>query len=239
MWGDDGATVTKVRLAAADARRRYANERRVNRMLAQQRPPVATPRLLDDDARRLSLTFDAVDGDVLGPKYPHELSDGDIDGMVDIGQRLGAYRPRRRWFRRFDSARRLELARGAGLLTDAQAGHLTALAARYHRRLRFAHGDLTARNVLRTAAGLTLIDWEWAGLYPPGYELAFLWYSLVELPPGRAQVEERHRAGGSDAPSFLLSALLIQLWHLQWFVPTDHRPKHLTTRDALLARLSS
>ena len=88
--------------------------------------------------------------------------------------------------------------------------------------------------------GLALIDWEWAGLHPPGYDLAFLWYSLVDVPGAAARVEHiaRDRAG-LDGPTFLLSALLIELWHLQWYLPAELQPKHRARRDALLARLTS
>ena len=100
--------------------------------------------------------------------------------------------------------------------------------------MRFGHGDLTARNVLGSPEGMTLIDWEWAGLYPDGYELAFLWFSLVDVENGRALVEEHV---DTEERAFLLSALLIQLWHLQWYVPTEFRDKHLATRDELIVRL--
>jgi len=52
----------------------------------------------------------------------------------------------------------------------------------------FAHGDITARNVLCDRDGRSvLIAWEWAGLYPAGYEFALLWSSLVNIPAGRAK----------------------------------------------------
>ena len=35
----------------------------------------------------------------------------------------------------------------------------------------------------------------------------------------------------------LLTALLIQLWHLQWYTPAKFRGRHLRTRDELIARL--
>jgi hypothetical protein len=210
------------------------NERRVNRMLRRSRPPVPTPTLVADDARARSLTFEAVPGEPLGPKYPTQLAIADVDGLVDLGRRLAAFRPRRRWFRRLDSARRLERARRAGLLDDADSAALVGLAGRVHRTVRFAHGDLTARNVLRHGRDLWLVDWEWAGLYPPGYELAFLWFSLVDLEDGRARVE---RSLAGDPAAFLLSALLIQLWHLEWFVPVEYRERHLATRDDLVSRL--
>jgi thiamine kinase-like enzyme len=100
--------------------------------------------------------------------------------------------------------------------------------------LSFGHGDLTARNVMAGEGPATLIDWEWAGLYPDGYELAFLWYSLVDAEHGRARVEAQL---DTDETAFLLSALLIQLWHLQWYVPAQFRDKHLATRDDLITRL--
>jgi len=128
----------------------------------------------------------------------------------------------------------LRFAERAGLLSEAQTTALVSIAHRVHTRLRFAHGDLTARNVMLGASGLTLIDWEWAGLYPEGYELAFLWFSLVDVSDGRARVEQHAR--GSEE-SFLLSALLIQLWHLHWYVPESFRTVHLATRDALITRL--
>ena len=233
-WSADGALVSKTRLPASDARRRFRNELRINRLLNAHRPPVPTSPLVAWDVHRRQLTFAAVPGQPLGAKYPLRLAPSDVDAMIGIALRLRAYSPQRRWLRRFNSQGRLRLARRAGWLTDAQTGQLVALADRVHTRLRFAHGDLTARNVLGCRDGLTLIDWEWAGLYPDGYELAFLWFSLVDVEDGRARVEEHLDA---DEGAFLLSALLIQLWHLQWYVPSDYRDRHLSTRDDLISRL--
>jgi thiamine kinase-like enzyme len=80
--------------------------------------------------------------------------------------------------------------------------------------------------VLQGPDGTTLIDWEWAGLYPEGYELAFLWFSLVDVEHARERVEARYQG---DERAFLLSAILIQLWHLQWYVPPEFRAKHIAT----------
>ena len=237
-WSADGRLVTKVRPAAFDARRRFRNELRVNRLLAGQRPPVPAPRLVSHDVQRRSLTFEAFAGEPLGPKYPHALDVDRIDAIVELASRLEVYRPRRRWFRRLDPVRRLCLAERAGLLEHGKVAALLPLARRTASRLSFAHGDVTARNVLDGDDGLVLIDWEWAGLYPTGYDLAFLWYSLVDVPGGRAQVEASADAG-IDEPTLLLNALLIQLWHLHWYLPADFRPKHEATRDELLQRLAS
>ena len=207
---------------------------RVNRLLRSARPPVSTPRLVAHDVSAQSLTFEALPGAPLGPKYPQELTIAEIDAILALARDLEPYNPRRRWLRRFNAERRLEMARTAGLLDNRETPALVQLARKRHRKLRFAHGDVTARNVLAHEGNVALIDWEWAGLYPPGYDAAFLWFSLGEVEGRRAHVE---RSLHVDRESFLLCALLIELWHLQWYLPPEFRDPHLATRDALLDRL--
>jgi hypothetical protein len=233
QWSADGTLVTKARPAGAGARERYRNELRVNRLVRACRPPVPTPLLVGHDTQRRRLTFEAVPGEPLGPKYPHDLSPEQAGAIVDIADALVAYDPDRRWLRRLDSRRRIAMAHRAGLLRDEQAAHLTAIATRAHTKLRFAHGDMTARNVLLSTRGLVLIDWEWAGRYPAGYDHAFLWFSLIDAPASRSAVERRVDANDG----FWLSALLIELWHLQSLVPAEFREQHLAVRDELLVRL--
>jgi Phosphotransferase enzyme family len=233
-WSTDGSLVTKTRPNAPDARRRFRNELRVNRLLLRKPFVVRTPRLVDVEVQHRRLTFEAVQGEPLGPKYPTELFEPELIGMIELARSLQDLSLPRRWLRTSDSPARLRSAQRAGLLTGTQANALLPIAEREHRRLSFAHGDLTARNVMTSPMGLTLIDWEWAGLYPKDYDLAVLWFSLVDLSGGRKRLESTI---GRPSESFLLSALLIQLWHLQWFVSQPFTAKHLATRDELIARL--
>jgi hypothetical protein len=235
VWSADGTQLTKSRPPGNDSRRRYLNEVRVNHLLNRCRPPVSTPRLLAIDRPARGLTFEALLGEPLGPKYPTDLTAAHIETMIGLAHAMRSYDPpRRRWMRRVHTERRLALATRLGALDPRAAETLITVARRHHRRLRFGHGDLTARNVLRHGDDVALIDWEWAGLYPTGYDEAFLWFSLQDLHGGRARVEQ---AASVDEPSFLLSALLVQLWHLQWYVPAEFRPAHLATRDELIGRL--
>ncbi len=225
VWSDDGTQLTKSRPAGDDPRRRYRNELRVNRVLNQHPPPVRTPRLLAADRRMRSLTFEALPGEPLGPKYPSNLAPGDVDTMLGLARALRPYDlPRRRWMRRLLTERRLALAARLDLLDAGEAEALADLARTHHRRLRFGHGDLVVRNVLRHGEDVALIDWEWAGLYPAGYDEALLWFSLQDLEGGRLRVE---RAATVEEPAFLLSALVIELWHLQWYVGAEFRARHL------------
>lgn len=57
--------------------------------------------------------------------------------------------------------------------------------------------------------------------------------STPAVPGGRAQVEAR----AARPEAFLLSALLVTLWHLQWYLPGPFRGKHVTTKDDLVSRL--
>jgi hypothetical protein len=235
VWSPDGTRVTKSRPPGDYPTRRYRNERRVNTLLDRYPPPVPTPRLLAADRRTRSLTFEAIPGEPLGPKYPTDLSTEAIDTMLAFARALRPFNPRpRRWFRRLQTERRLESAACLGLVETDAVDDLVALARRHHRKLRFAHGDLVVRNALRHGDDVALIDWEWAGLHPPGYDEAFLWFSLQDVAGGRAHVEH---AATVDETSFLLSALVIELWHLRWYVTDAFRPVHLETRDDLVGRL--
>lgn len=247
-WSADGTTVTKTLVPAVTIphwasllgtpRQAARNELRVNLMLAQAPPPVRVPRLLSSSRRGPSMTFEAVDGRPVGPKFPTSLSLGEVDELVALALGLAAYRPRRPWFRRLYIGRRLALHCRSGLIGPGDAGTLAALAESPGLKWCFAHGDITARNVLRDTQGhLALIDWEWAGLYPRGYELAFLWLSLVDVPGGRAKAESavpRHLEAG-----FLLSATLVQLLHLQMWQrrPNPFIAKHEQTLRELLAAI--
>jgi Phosphotransferase enzyme family len=244
-WSADGAVVTKTLVPhlviphwaslLGTPRRAALNELRVNRMLREHPPPVPVPMLLSSSRRGPSMTFEAVDGAPLGPKFPVSLPGSEVDALIAMAVALRGYRPTRRWFRRLHVGPRLKLHQRSGLIGDADAIALTQLADNPRHKWRFAHGDITARNVLGDSQGrLVLIDWEWAGMYPAGYDLAFLWFSLLDVPGARAKVAgavPRHEQAG-----FLLSATLIQLLHLQMWLrrPNPHVAKHKETLQQLL-----
>ena len=246
VWSDDGRTVEK----RYDRRSwdfygmRHAPfevERRVGSLLRRQRPPVAAARLLGTDRRRLTLRFEAVDGEVLGPKFPldGDLAGPDIADLIGLALALASYRPHAGFLSRFDLTRRLRRAVGTGDLTPEAAAAFARQAVDDPPVLVFGHGDITARNVMRSVAGeAVLIDWEWAARYPRGWDLAFLWFSLIDVPGGRAQVEAAIPA--SDEAWFWRSALLVQLLHLSlWGLRpgTPFRAAHERTRDELVERV--
>jgi hypothetical protein len=232
-----GGTVTKVcHTRKAGLRALFLHELRVNRLLVDEPPPFPFARLLASDRRSQTMVFEAVPGPAYGPKFPLELEQTDLDDLIALARATHRYRPRRRWLPRYAYRTLLDRAATSGVLPRAALADL--------RRFDpgpfvFAHGDITPRNVMRGAEGPVLIDFEWAGTYPPDYELAFLWFVLVDLDGGRAHVEAT--VPTTARLPFLYSALLVQLRHLQMWLDYrrqyEHEPKHLATRDALLAEL--
>lgn len=236
-WSADGSTVAKrfLRIGSPPDRllgapeEAFANEARVNRLLDTTATPVRTPALLAVDRSTRTLTFEAVDGDPLGPKFPTDLPEPVVRGLLGLTTAMATYRPRRRWLRRFPLERRLRVNVAAGVLSPDDAD-LLRLAARPDRnRWSFAHGDITARNVLRRTDGeLVLIDWEWAGLHPPLYDLAFLWFSLADDPAARALVAATVPA--SQQQRFLVSVVLVESLHLNMWQDRGGTPASLRDR---------
>jgi hypothetical protein len=246
VWEPDGQTVEKryerLRWTFLGSRHSpFERERRVGLLLRRHPPPVPHARLLSADHRRRALRYAAVEGEPLGPKFPLEAAPGDVADLVALALGLRGYRPPAPFLRRFDLARRLDLAVTAGAVSPAAAAEVRRQADADPPTIVFGHGDITARNVLRAADGsAVLIDWEWAGRYPRPWDLAFLWFTLVDLPGARAEVEAA--IGEEDEAWFWRSALLVQLLHLTMFERRPDfpfLPKHRRLRDELVERVRS
>ena len=248
VWGPDGTWVEKryeQRSWPWFGRRHdpWEIQWRIGSLLRRQPPPVPHARLLAADRRARWLRFEAVPGEQLGEKFPLEVLDRDRDvaDLAALATAMAMYRPSGAGFvRRFDLERRLRTAVDEGALTAELADRFRRLAADDPPELVFGHGDITARNVLRSSATgeAVLIDWEWAGRYPRGWDLAFLWFTLVDLPGARAAVESSIPA--RDEAWFWRSALLVQVLHLTlWGLRPGmpFRPKHERMRDELIERV--
>jgi hypothetical protein len=99
-----------------------------------------------------------------------------------------------------------------------------------------SRGDLSPRNVLKRADGsIVLIDWERAGIYPAGFDLAFLWYTTARVPGARARVEAA--VPPAQTAAFWLSLLLIALLHADG--SAQHGRTHQSEIEVVIARLDS
>jgi Phosphotransferase enzyme family len=216
MWSADGRTVTKtydewstpVLGSTIDS---FTNELAVNRLLLEHPPPFRTPMLVAADHDQRALTFEAIAGEPLGPKFPMAMTDAEVTAIIDVISALACYSPESDSVRSFPLKDRLTMHVAAGLIDEGAAQRIDDVTS--SRPWQFAHGDVTARNVLRSDDEVWLIDWEWAGAHPSHYDVAFFWFSLVDVAGGRERVQSSIRPG--DRISFIAAASLVQLLHLQ------------------------
>lgn len=160
---------------------RFARELWMNSLLLHFPPPVRTPRLLGADAHSLKLTFEEVAGSTMGSKFPSPSSGitaHTVDRLLEIAEMVQRYAPR---------AFPLPRAPLWELLPESDRATAIAIAGELP-DFRAAHGDLTCRNVIEHDDRLTVIDWEWAGAYPPAWDQAMLWYTFRDLPDQRDRV---------------------------------------------------
>lgn len=244
-WSADGRTVTKtydewstpVLGSTLDS---FENEVAANQLLLRNPPPIPTPQLVGVDRSRSTLSFEAVDGEPLGPKFPLALEPADLTAVLDVVRALADYRPDGGELRAFPLDGRLARHVATGLIDDQAAQRIDSAA--MSRPWQFAHGDVTARNVLRGGTGeVWLIDWEWAGSHPVLYDLAFFWFSLIDVAGARERVESL--VAPADREAFVAAAALVQLLHLQMWTDrgasmTDEQlDRHVRSLDATLTEL--
>jgi hypothetical protein len=116
------------------------------------------------------------------------------------------------------------------LISDEHAQMLEA-ALVAHPTIRFAHGDLLLRNVIRADDGkLTLIDWECAGAHPEGWDAALLWVWMPEW-ARQSLRDDFEREGEGAACAFLACVAFALLRELKF---RSSRSK----RDVVIERLN-
>jgi tRNA A-37 threonylcarbamoyl transferase component Bud32 len=219
----------------------FINEMRVCELLARMPPPVPTPRLFAADPSVGVLVFEAIDGAPLGPKRPSDLAPEDLRQAITLADAMMGFEVRSNWLYRLPLLAYLDHHRTQGTLTESESRMITGLINRGHVRWSFAHGDLSPRNILKRPDGsVVLIDWERAGVYPAAYDHAFLWYTTAAVVGARARIE----AGIPEAlwTSFLLSALLITLLHLDRSLDRPAAPEaraDRATADGLITQLAA
>lgn len=80
---------------------------------------------------------------------------------------------------------------GHGLYHDDDRAILTKLERTNGWQPEFNHGDVIPANILRQENHFGLIDWEFAGPFVPGYDLATLWAVLSRHPRAQAHIVDR------------------------------------------------
>ncbi|MGW1598600.1 aminoglycoside phosphotransferase family protein [Streptomyces sp. NPDC002343] len=190
------------------------------RSFVRHRPPVRVPRLIAADPDNCTLVIERLPGrPVALRRHPMEAPPrADIRAALGAICRVNAWRPPAGTFDMpLDYAARISRYHELGLLTDRDLGDLQKLLhgiaheVGRHGMLQFCHGDALLSNILLSPAGPVLVDWEHAGWYLPGYDLATLWLALGDAAPvARRNISQlAQSAGPASRDAFLVNLMLL------------------------------
>ncbi|MFD8939968.1 aminoglycoside phosphotransferase family protein [Streptomyces sp. NPDC059578] len=192
------------------------------RSFVRHRPPVRAPRLIAADPENCTLIIERMPGRAAAlQRHPVEAPP-----RTDLRAALGAVCKLNRWQppegafgRPLDYVNRINRYYELGLLTDRDLGDLQKLlhgiaqaaqSTGRHGMLQFCHGDALLSNMLLSPPGPVLVDWEHAGWYLPGYDLATLWAVLGDAPMARRQIITlAHAEGTASRDAFLVNLMLV------------------------------
>ncbi|MGW5771456.1 aminoglycoside phosphotransferase family protein [Streptomyces longwoodensis] len=208
------------------------------RTFVRHRPPVRAPRLIAADPDNCTLVIERMPGRAAAlTRHPLEAPPrADIRAALGAICRLNAWRPPAGTFDApLDYAACVSRYHELGLLTDRDLGdlqkllHGIAASAGRHGMGQFCHGDALLSNVLLSPAGPVLVDWEHAGWYLPGYDLATLWSVLGDAPVARRQISQIAQSAGPAArDAFLVNLMLVLTREIRTYETAVQRSLHET-----------
>ncbi|SCF81938.1 aminoglycoside phosphotransferase family protein [Streptomyces sp. Ncost-T10-10d] len=198
---------------------RFRHEIAAYRAFVRHRPPVRVPRLIAADPENCTLVIERMPGRVAAlTRHPSESPPrADVRAVLGAISRVNAWRPAPGLFDApLDYASRIAHYHELGLFTDRDLGDLQKLlhglahAGGRQGMGQFCHGDALLSNILLSPTGPVLVDWEHAGWYLPGYDLATLWAVLGDAPAARRQISQLAQAAGPAArDAFLVNLMLV------------------------------
>ncbi|MFE7133230.1 aminoglycoside phosphotransferase family protein [Streptomyces sp. NPDC057638] len=198
---------------------RFRHEIAVYRAFVRHRPPVRAPRLIAADPENGTLVVERMPGRPAAlVRHPGDAPPrADVRAVLGAVTRVNAWRPPPEMFERpLDYSSRIARYHELGLFTDRDRGdlhkllHGLAFAGGRPGMTEFCHGDALLSNVLLAPTGPVLVDWEHAGWYLRGYDLATLWAVLGDAPDARRQISRLAQSGGPAArDAFLVNLMLV------------------------------
>jgi hypothetical protein len=221
---------------------RIRHEIAAYRSFVRHRPPVRVPRLIAADPDNCTLVIERMPGRVAAlQRHPAEAPPrADVRAALSAICRLNLWRPPAGTFNApLDYADRISRYHDLGLLTDRDMGDLQKLlhgiahSSGRQGMGQFCHGDALLSNILLSPAGPVLVDWEHAGWYLPGYDLATLWSVLGDAPVARRQISQLAQSGGPAArDAFLVNLMLVLTREIRTYETAVQRSMHDTTPAA-------
>jgi aminoglycoside phosphotransferase (APT) family kinase protein len=191
---------------------KFAREIGVYQAFATTPPPVRVPRLVHTDGHTV-LVLEYISGRPLDrERYP-----GTPVPAAILGAALTTVSAFGRWCPPpgvlapvFDYPDRIARYHRAGFLDDADRAALQALLPAAGGTDAVQHGDPLPSNLLLSGPGeCVLIDWEFTGLFLPGFDLALMHAVLAQTPEARDQVEVLVAEAGIEAAFAINQAMVL------------------------------
>ncbi|MCD9899311.1 aminoglycoside phosphotransferase family protein [Streptomyces sp. MT29] len=197
---------------------RFQHEIAAYRAFVRHRPPVRVPRLIAADPENCTLVIERSAGRVAAlTRHPAEAPPrADIRAALGAIARVNAWRPPPGLFEApLDYASRISRSTSSACSPTVtwaicRASARSRPGGRRQGMGQFCHGDALLSNILLSPTGPVLVDWEHAGWYLPGYDLATLWAVLGDAPVARRQISQLAQARGPAArDAFLVNLMLV------------------------------
>ncbi|MFC5147788.1 aminoglycoside phosphotransferase family protein [Streptomyces aureoversilis] len=193
---------------------RFRHEIATYRAFVRHRPPVRVPRLIAADPDNCTLVIERMPGRPAAlQRHPSEAPPrADVRAALGAICRVNLWRPPAGMFDMpLDYGKRIARYHELGLLTDRDMGDLQKLLhGLAHVQGQFCHGDAQLSNILLAPTGPVLVDWDQAGWYLPGYDLATLWTVLGDAPVARRHISQvAQQAGTVQRDAFLVNLMLV------------------------------
>ena len=217
-------------------RLRQRHEIDVYRIFAKHPPPVRVPRLLHTDGESI-VVIERLEGTPLDTgRYPDRpLTEQELYATTRLVRTLHDWQPLPGGFAPvFGYYDRIARYHAAGYFADSDRHALDRLLARCGRPNQLNHGDLLPGNIISTPDGeWALLDWEFTGLFLPGFDLAMLQILLAASPATAGHIETLvAESGHRDAYLVNLAVVLSRERHIHHDLPEDH-PLRLARLPAL------
>lgn len=209
---------------AAEWKEKFSHEIALYRLFQQTAPNIKIPQIVyaDDDL----LILDYIEGQTLeSERYlTTTLSSNDIHEVLQITKAIASWKPKDiAMFSAWDYHERLQKYRKRELFSDKETIHLSNLIDSYKEPFEIAHGDLLLKNIIRTPKQeYVLIDWEFAGLFMPGFDLALLHTIMFKDEASKKAIENEVSLNKIELPFLINKAMIIaRETHIHRELPND------------------
>lgn len=191
---------------------KFAHEIRLYQAFTEHPPPVRVPMLVHTDGQAV-LVIEHIPGHVVdAERYPEQaLPTATLDAVLDTVATFAQWSPPRGVLAAvFDYPDRVERYHRAGFFDADDRAALHALLDEVSAPWQAGHGDPLPANLLLTQAGeCVLLDFEFTGLYLPGFDLAMLHTLLADTPGAQDAVDTVVGESGIEVPFLINQAMVL------------------------------